>query len=225
MNIKRNLYIIIIAIIIYFVLIFCYNKFILKDDYSYFYVLSKDVLRGEKILNSHFIKVKILNNNFNTNMNKNKYLSDDKVDGYYNDDYYQGSIMLNKMVILSNNYLNAKQDNEIVSIKLNFSEDAGSYQLKKGSIVNIFYSAKLSEIESLYNNINKESILSNNLKSGFVTIKLLEKVKIINCYDKYGNIPEKGNVIETILVEVSKEDSIKIFNLKNSGKFTISVLK
>ena len=61
--------------------------------------------------------------------------------------------------------------------------------------------------------------------TGYVTIRLLENAKIINCYDKYGEIVTTNGSTQTILLEVSKEESIKINNLKNCGKFSVSIIK
>jgi len=219
MKFKRNLYIAIIALLIYFALAFSYKKFILKDGYSYVYSLCKNVSRGDRVIESDLAKIKISSNNIN------KYLTVYTGQGYYRDDYVEGSIVLNNMILSNDEYIKIEINSEIISIKLNSAEDAGSYQIEKGSIINIFYSAKLSEIASILNSIDKTSVISNNLQSGYVTLKLLENVKIISCYDKYGNVTKIGNVAETILIEISKEESIKINNLKNYGKFSISIIK
>jgi hypothetical protein len=219
MKFKRNLYVAIAAIVIYFTLTICYQKFILKDEYEYVYSLGTNVSRGNKVLESDLVKIKISNNL------TNNYLTVYTGQGYYRDDYMKGSVILNDMILSNDQYMKAETNFEIISIKLNSAEDAASYQIEKGSIINIFYSAKLSEIESIFNNINKESVISNNLQSGFVTLKLLENAKIISCYDKYGNAVKTDNIVETILIEVSKEESIKINNLKNYGKFSISIIK
>lgn len=219
MKFKRNMYIAIVAIALYFALTMCYERFVVKDEFTYVYSIVKNVSRGDKILESDLIKIKVSDNNLD------KYISVYPQDGYYRDDYLEGSILLNNMILTSEEYIKAKTDNEIISIKLSLAEDAASYQIEKGSIVNIFYSAKLAEIDNIINSINKTSISSNNADNGYVTLKLMEKIKILSCYDKYGNITKKGNVVETILVEVSKDESIKINNLKNYGKFSISIIK
>ena len=219
MKFKRNLYIAIVALVIYFTLTFFYQKFILKDEYKYVYSLGTNVYRGNKVLESDLVKIKISSDLIN------KYLAVYTGQGYYKDDYIAGSIVLNDMILSNNEYIKAETNFEIISIKLNSADDAASYQIEKGSIINIFYSAKLSEIESIFNSINKESVISNNLQNGYVTLKLLENTKIISCYDKYGNVVKTDNIVETILIEVSKEESIKINNLKNYGKFSISIIK
>jgi hypothetical protein len=219
MKFKRNIYIVIIAIIVYFALTLCYKKIIIKDDFNYVYSLVKNVSRGDKVIESDLIKIKI------PSSISDKYLSVYVQDGYYKDDYMEGAVVLKNMIMPGSEYIKAGVDNEIISIKLNSAEDAVSYQIEKGCIVNIFYSAKLSEIESIFNSINNVSVISNNLNSGYVTIKLLEKVQILSCFDKYGNITKKGNAFENILIEVTKDESIKINNLKNYGRFSISVIR
>lgn len=219
MKYKRNIYVVIIAITIYFSLTFIYNKFILKDEYDYVYSLLKNVSRGDKVLESDLVKIKISSNV------SDKYLSVYTEDKYYKGDYLEGSIILNNMILHGDEYVKSKENTEVISIKLNFAEDAASYQIEKGSIINVFYSAKLAEIQNIFNNINKSSVSSNDLENGYVTLKLLEEVKIVNSFDKYGSISKKGSAVETILIEVSKDESIKINNLKNYGKFSISIIK
>ena len=219
MKSKRNIYVIILAIVIYFTLSFIYNNFIAKDDFKYVYLLDKKVSRGDAAIESDFVKIKVSGDY------SGKYLSAFNSDQVYNNDYLPGYIVSNEMLISNEEYIKIDSHKEVVSIKFNFSEDAGSYQVEKGSIVNIFYSAKLSDVSEIINSINKESIVSNKLENSYVTVKFLEKVKIKNCYDKFGKIATNSSVIETVLIEVSQEDSIKINNLKNYGKFSISIIK
>lgn len=219
MKFKRNMYVVIIAIVIYFTLSFIYNNFITKDDFKYVYLLDKKVSRGDMVLESDFVKMKILGDY------SNKYLSEFTSDKVYSDDYMPGYIISNEMLISNEEYIQIDSNKELVSIKFDFSEDAASYQVEKGSVVNIFYSAKLFDVSEIINSINKENIISNKLDNSYVTVKLLEKAKIKNCYDKFGKVAINSGVIETVLIEVSKEDSIMINNLKNYGKFSISIIK
>lgn len=213
------MYVVIIAIVIYFTLSFIYNNFITKDDFKYVYLLDKKVSRGDMVLESDFVKMKILGDY------SNKYLSEFTSDKVYSDDYMPGYIISNEMLISNEEYIQIDSNKELVSIKFDFSEDAASYQVEKGSVVNIFYSAKLFDVSEIINSINKENIISNKLDNSYVTVKLLEKAKIKNCYDKFGKVAINSGVIETVLIEVSKEDSIMINNLKNYGKFSISIIK
>jgi hypothetical protein len=219
MKIKRNIYIIVISIVLYFISSYCYENLILKNDYKYIFLLNKNVSRGDLVLESDFVKVKV------SGLNSDNYLSEYTNKKHYKDDYSEGYIVLNEMIISNDEYINIELNKELVSIKLDFAEDAGSYQIEKGSIVNVFYSAKLSDISEIMNNINKESIISNKLDNGYVTIRLLDNIRIKNCYDKFGKVATNSNVIQTILVETSKEDSMKINNLKNYGKFSVSIIK
>lgn len=219
MKFKRNLYMIIIAIILYFSLSFIYNNFVVKSEFIYVYGLTKDVSRGDIINKQDFNKVKISTDNLDNYINKLPQ------EGYYKDDYESGTIMLINMVLSKEEYIRSKENTEVISIQLDTAEDAVSYQISKGNIVNIFYSAKLMDIKNIYNSINKESIISNNLENGYVTIKLLDNIEILNCYDKNGNVTKKGAIAQTILVEVSKDEIVKINNLKNYGKFSISIIR
>lgn len=219
MKIKRNICIIVISIFLYFILSVFYKNFVLNNDYKYVFLLSRNVSRGDMVLESDFIKVKV------SGYSSDKYFTEYTDNKYYKDDYLEGCIILKEMVMASEEYIKVDLNNELVSIKLNFAEDAASYQIEKGSIVNVFYSAKLSDISEIINNINKETIISNKLENGYVTIRLLNNIKIKNCYDKFGKVATNSSVIETIILEISKDDSIRINNMKNYGKFSVSIIK
>lgn len=219
MKFKKNIYIVFIAIAIYFVLSLCYKKFILKDEFEYIYILNKNVYRGDLVLEEDLIKVKISGDY------EYKYVSEYSSDKYYTDDYFKGCILLDEMLMLDEEYIKSNANSEIISIKLNLAEYAASYQIGKGSIVNIFYSARFSDVSDIVSTADKLTVNSNSQGNGHVTVRLLEKVKIINCYDKYGKIVTTNAAIETILLEVSKDESIKINNLKNCGKFSVSIIK
>lgn len=198
---------------------FCYQKYILKDDFEYVYILNKNVCRGDLVLEEDLIKVKF------SGEYEFKFVSEYSKDKYYTDDYFKGCILQEEMLIVDDEYIKSDSNNEIISIKLDFAEDAASYQIGKGSIINVFYSAKFSDVSDIVSSIDKLTINSNNQGNGHVTLRLLENIKIINCYDKYGKVVTTNGATETILVEVSKEESMKINNLKNYGKFSISIIK
>ena len=60
---------------------------------------------------------------------------------------------------------------------------------------------------------------------------MLENVKIIDVFDKYGNKvnKKKENIdkldVYSIMIEVEKEMITRINNLKNYGKFSLSIIK
>ncbi|MEG1990081.1 MAG: hypothetical protein RR144_03215 [Clostridia bacterium] len=221
MSTKRKLCFIILSIALYFILNIVYQKYIIKDNYSYVYILKNDVVKGEKIDLSCVQKVKMTESkDFNCYLN----IDDNYV---FSKSYYKGNILLKDMILNKDEYMKLNKGNELVSIKLKFSDDAASYQIKKGDIVNIYCSAKLMEISNVLKSINNENILSNNLENGYVTIKLFEKVQIIDCYNKSGNKVNKNNneVVETIMIEVLPQECIKLNSLKKYSDFSVSIVK
>ena len=79
-----------------------------------------------------------------------------------------------------------------------------------------------SEISKVINVDNIESFCSDS-PNGISTVKILNNVKILNCYDVEGKIVKENNNIDSIIVETDKELAIKINNLKEYGNFTISM--
>lgn len=219
MGLKKKIIVIILSIIIYFVLNNFYNIFIIKDKLSFAYILNEDVIKGETVNLNSLKKVKI--------SESKEYLQIIDENMIFNKNYCKDTIISNDMFISKDEYKKLNNGKEIVSIKLNFSQDAASYQISKGNTINIYCSAKMIEVTNIIKNINSDNILSNDLESGYITFKLFENIQIIDCYNKSGSKTSKSNgeIIETILFEVSSEDSIKLNNLKNYANFSVSIIK
>lgn len=178
-KIKKQIYIIILSIIIYFILMIINNKVILKSDYAIGYIVTQDIKRGEVIGKEKISVIKVSKEGKNNSIN----FCNSPIEKISNCDLNSGQIILDDMVIDKKDYIMPSEDREIISIKLESSEDAASYQITRGSIVNIYYTAKTSQITDILNRSNLESICTNGV-DGYSTIKLLENIKVIDIYNK-----------------------------------------
>lgn len=219
MKFKRNIYFLLCTIIIFFGLTFVYEKIIVNSNLIEVLYIKKPVKRGEKISSENVNKIKIeksMGLNFITNISDNECFSNS---------YEIGNIVLREMIIAEESYMKIEENKEKISIKLDDSAAAVSYQIEKGSIVNIFYSSKLSDIKNIYNLMQKEKIVNNEYENGYVTIKLLENIKVLNCYNKLGENASDGEVIDTIMLELNKEEILTVNALKNSGEFRVTIVR
>jgi hypothetical protein len=226
---KRNIYIIIFSIFTYLLVTFLYNKFILNDKFIEICVLNKDFKRGDKISEDSIflLKVNIENKNI-------QYLSKEEVIGkILKNDFCQGQLLTKDLIEDKSTYINPSDGKEIVTIPIKNAYDIVSYRIEKGSIVNIYYTGKASQLNNFINSSNLENITSSGTSDSYTTIKILENVKIIDIFDKYGNsikidksdTKNKDFQIDAIMVETTKEKVMKISNIKNYGTFNISILK
>jgi hypothetical protein len=208
---------------------FLYNKFILNDKFIEICVLNKDFKRGDKISEDSIflLKVNIENKNI-------QYLSKEEVIGkILKNDFCQGQLLTKDLIEDKSTYINPSDGKEIVTIPIKNAYDIVSYRIEKGSIVNIYYTGKASQLNNFINSSNLENITSSGTSDSYTTIKILENVKIIDIFDKYGNsikidksdTKNKDFQIDAIMVETTKEKVMKISNIKNYGTFNISILK
>ena len=128
-----------------------------------------------------------------------------------------GMIISNNMILSEEESIELNDEEELIAIKVKNVENLGGLKIKKGDIVNIYASAKISELKSISNLSELESF-SNESANGYITIKMLRKTKVINC------VCSDGNNVDIIVIKVDKNDSLKINNLKNYCEFSIGVV-
>lgn len=232
MSSKKRLIVVIFSVLIYFLLTFLYNNVLLKQRYLEAYMLKENISRGQTLSLDNLEKV-YLKNSGNNNLeslvlkdNFGKYVS--------KNDITKGSIVLKEDFLFYDEYNKANEGKEIISIKISNPEDFASYQVEKNSIVNIYYTGKSEFANNILNNVKSSYISTNNkenkLNSGYITVKLASDVKVINLFDKYGNIVQnkivkkgESNKIDTVMLELDKDLVMSINNLKNYGEFSITV--
>ena len=138
--------------------------------------------------------------------------------------------LLKDYCINAEEYISSTNLKEIICLNIENSDDFVSYQVAKDSIVNVYYTGKTEFATSIAEEINVPNIKSND-NTGYISFKLLENVKIIDVFDKYGNKvnKKKENMdkldVYSIMIEVEKEMITRINNLKNYGKFSLSIIK
>ena len=222
MNTKNNIIILLIAIVVYIVISITYQNLTNKNKYIDVYVLNKDVQRGNELSINDLVKIKVLSDDsylkeYDFDINK-KYV--------FKDFLYKNQIINSSVLIKKDEYVDSKF--EIVSIKLDSIDDAASFQIEKGNIVNIFYTSKTQDISNVLGNINKENIILGKGGSEAITLKLFENVKILNTYNKEGQIIKEDStnkLISTISMELTKENAILVNSLKSKGNFIVTIVR
>lgn len=223
MNKKYVLIILVASILVYFFFSYIYNNLVIKNNMEIGFILKEDLNRGQDINENNLIKVDIKKGTLN-NLAK----IDDVSDKVLNCDLKRGQVLLKDYCINKDEYIFSNTENEIICLKIESSEDFVSYQVKKDSIVNVYYTGKFDMANKIINEMNLSNIKSNE-NSGYISVKLLENIKVIDVFDNYGNsikmYEDRNNLeINTIMIEVKKEMINKINNLKNYGKFSLSIV-
>lgn len=228
MKYKRNLIIILVAIILYVILTFIYNNIVIKSNEIIAFVVSEDIEKGNKIDIEKLFKITLKSSD-----NSLEYTTDiSNLDNMLlNSDIKKGQIITKEILIEKDSYIKSNKDEEIVAIKIKSPEDSASYNLNKNSLVNIYYTGKSDFASEILMNLNGSNIVSGG-NPGYMTVEILKNVKIINIYDKYGNEINYNNlqsnneiVIDTILISTDSKTAMNIYNLSRYGDFSISVLK
>ena len=218
---KKRIIILLCSLIIYFILIYVRSKITNTNTVEVF-VLNKDILRGEKI-NDQDIKVIKINE---MELNINHVNSVNNI--VAKDNLMCGQILSKENVLDESEYVKvSKEDKERIAIKLSDLNTSASSIFDKGSIVNIYYTGRSSQLENIIQKFNTQIIKSSSIADSYTTIGLIDDVKIINLYDKNGkkinNEQTQINIIDSIEIEVEKDMAVLIENLKNYGKFSVTV--
>ena len=218
LRLKKKIYILVLAIIIYFFLNFIYNIVIVKKDYSQVYILNEDILQGEQIVKDKLKLVNIKNSD-------NKYITSLKEEYRATTNIYSGEILTYNNVKEKAEYLELNKDKEIISIKLENLDDTVSNKITRGSIVNIYYTGMTNQLNETELKTIQKKITSTKKSEGYTTFKLLENISIIGAYDTYGNILEKNSnsLISYINIEVDSTVAEIINNLKKYGEFSLTL--
>lgn len=230
MSYRRNLIILIFSILVYFILNFCYKFFFLDSNIKQITILKKDALRGEEITADHIDKISVSNVNL---INEYSILDLNNINGkVLKCKLSKGQILSEDMFVKREEYISSNNEKETISIKISNSDDIASFQVFKGSYINIYYTGKSTQLQNILNQVEAESISSSSQIEGYTTIKLLNEIEVVNVFDKYGNnldikksIKNDSSIIDTIMLEVDKTKAMSINNLKKYGEFSVSIVK
>ena len=184
-KLKRKIIFLIILIFLNYIFFYLYNLFAITNRYQKVYILNQDIKEGQNIKDEYFDIEYVKNNNFHFNNKNEEYV--------FKCDLKKGQILNDTLVINKENY---KVKREYINIKLN---ENLNYNIKKGDIVNIYYTSK-----------DKSKLI-------------LENIEIINSYNKEGI--ESNKNITQILIGIKSDDVSIINSLKEGGLFDISIVK
>ena len=184
-KLKRKIIFLIILIFLNYIFFYLYNLFAITNRYQKVYILNQDIKEGQNIKDEYFDIEYVKNNNFHFNNKNEEYV--------FKCDLKKGQILNDTLVINKENY---KVKKEYINIKLN---ENIKYNIKKGDIVNIYYTSK-----------DKSKLI-------------LENIEIINSYNKEGI--ESNKNITQILIGIKSDDVSIINSLKEGGLFDISIVK
>lgn len=135
----------------------------------------------------------------------------------------RGMVLNEDMLILEDESVPLTESEELVAIKVKNVENSLGFELKKGSIVDIYASSRISELKKIANLESVESF-SNESPNGYITIKILDKVKVERCLDSEGNNVKASSVIDIVVLKVEKSMALKIINLKNYCDFSLGIV-
>ena len=184
-KLKRKIIFLIILIFLNYIFFYLYNLFAITNRDKKVYILNQDIKEGQNIKDEYFDIEYVKNNNFHFNNKNEEYV--------FKCDLKKGQILNDTLVINKENY---KVKKEYINIKLN---ENLNYNIKKGDIVNIYYTSK-----------DKSKLI-------------LENIEIINSYNKEGI--ESNKNITQILIGIKSDDVSIINSLKEGGLFDISIVK
>lgn len=225
---RRTIYILIFSIIIYFILNYFYQNIVIKSKLTQIYVLNTNARRGD-IINIDNLSILEVS----SDMIEDDYVTknEEVLNKIAIDNYNSGQILLNSMLIDEDKYISGENLNEIVSLKIEDISDSVSSQIRKGNIVNIYYTGKIGQAKDIINSINNQSIFSGNSTDGYITALLFQNIKVIKVLNKVGveiTVSDKNSdniLIDSILIQTSKENILKINNLKKYGIFSLSIIR
>ena len=215
MKLKVKLIIVVLSIVIYFFLNYIYIEMFKKDNMSEALILTNDVKRGELLNNDNIKKIKINGIKVENNVN-----TDNMV---FFSDYPSGTILSSDMLVDNTSVIKDDENNEFISISIDSFEDNFAGDLRKGSKVNVYASAKINQLEKVINIENLESY-TNSCDNGYATIKILSNQEVSQCYNSKENSQTDEKKIDVIVVKVDKKTAIKINNLKNYCNFSLSLV-
>ncbi len=148
-------------------------------------------------------------------------------DLYLKSDIYKGQLALYNQFDTAKNLMifNGEEGKEKIAIKLKSAENATSYILKKGSLVNVYATLSNEYANSpIFEKYDKVSAGSSEY--GYTTIKILENVVVIGSFDENGeeveDMPER--IIDTILVSILPEEAYKINLIREIASFNVTEL-
>lgn len=208
---KRILISLCISLILLIVFNVIYSKLKTKKEIKA-YIVTKNIATGENINEENTAYITIIQDKPNDNVLKNL----DK-NQYAKTSLNVGQILVSDLVDSDKKVNDGKYEN--ISLPITSADDAASYKLKKGSKVNIYYTAKHSNVSEALKSTN-ELVYSSKSIEGVVTTKLYENIEVISLADSTG---QGSNMYTQIQIRVEKSEIPKLVCLKQFGTFTLTM--
>lgn len=216
-KIKKNIIVIVLTIILYFIITLIYNCILYLNENNTIYILNRNINRGDTITNDMICCARLLKR---TDISNNKYLiKDEIINMVAKDNYLKGQTLSLDMLVAKENFLEYTKDKEIISIEFVGDDVLKLNEINNNSIIDIYYTCSRSEIS----NLESYNINSNNYSDKkYITTKLMENTKIIKVLEN-NQINTEDVLKKSVLIEVDSALAIKIQNIKNYGTFSFSV--
>ena len=212
----------ILTIILFFISTYTQKKLINYEPKVKCLFLKEDIVQNQKISKEMFsleeIDISLVNNT--------KIINDySEIEGLYaKDNIYKGQIALSKQFDTKENLSIYEIENgkEKVSIKVKNAENGISYSVKKNSKINVYVTVR-ADIGSEFLN-HKDKLLIGTKDDGYIIIKLLENIIVLDTFDMDGNKIEESEtgIIDTVLIAVTNEEAKEINLLRDIATFNLS---
>lgn len=192
------------------------NKYFKGEQYNV-YALNQVLLEGEEL---SIDKLDVVQVN-----KKDDYINENNINIYM--EKYTAKENLNKGQLLSKELLSNKdeeKENKVyVVLPITNFKNAGGYQIEKGNTINVYYTSKQSQTGEIIKDY--ERVYASVSSDSMVTIKLLERVTVVNIYNDMGEESKKGEAFKQIMIKTDIDTAQKIANLKEQGVFDICLVE
>lgn len=147
---------------------------------------------------------------------------------YSKDNIYAGQILIAKQFDTKENLsiFEWEEEKEKISIKIKSPENATSYQLREGSIINI-YSTIRADLATKFLTEKERNIIGDEY-DGYIVIKMLENVKVLGVFDANGiQVTQNGvdYIPDSMLIAVTPEEAKNINLIRDIAIFNITEVK
>lgn len=208
---KRILLSLCISLLLFIIFNVIYLKLKNEEEIDVF-VVTKSISTGESITLENTQKIRIKADEIAGN-----FVSDLTGNSYSNCALKIGQILTQDLLESSENLNNDEYEN--ITLPVTSADDAAAYKLKKGSKVNIYYTAKYSDVtEAVAGAENLQ--YSSNSQDNIITLKLYEDMEVVDLTDSVG---QTSGMYTEIQIRVKKQDVTRLVCLKQLGTFTLTI--
>lgn len=207
----------IFTIIVFSILTFVQNKIINYEEQVKVFVVNQEIPKESKLTKDSFDEC-YLSESLAKELKALKQVPNNI---YAKTDMYKGQFLIDSLVGTKEELkiIEGGENKEKISIELSNQASMLSYQIKRGDIVNLYFTGKY---EVVANNIDK---FPNILVGNLTTVQILDNEEILGIYDKNGISSESEEFLEpnTIVFGVSKEKAEVINNFRTQGEFYLTM--